>query len=306
MTADLVVFGCGYVGTALVRKARERDWRVIALTRNRERAASLSRDGVRTVVADLADVAWHTEIPRDVGLMVNCVSASGGGLPGYWHAYVAGMKSILTWAGGGQPTGTFVYTSSTSVYAGAGGAVVDEDSQTGGSETAEPLLEAERMLLAEMSFARAFILRLSGIYGPSRHYLLDQICEGVDVLPGTGRHRLNLVHRDDIVSAIFACLDAKRTIRGGLFNVTGGATRKKSELVQWLAARAGRREPVFAHDAGILGPTPGLVRGRSGRAPDRIVSNQRIRDVLGWTPRYPDFESGYEQIFAEEGATRVE
>ncbi len=285
---QVALFGAGYVGTALARVLLERGQRVIALTRNPERAAELSAAGARVVVADLASPAWHGEIGTVDGV-VNCVSSGGGGPDGYRHSYVEGARSILTWLARVGPPEALVYTSSTSVYPQHGG-VVDEDSPTDAAVgNALFLLEAERLMAgapASGRARRACILRLAGIYGPGRHHLLDQLRVGTMAFPGRGDHRLNLAHRDDIVAALLLALeqgpDGATTL-----NVADDAPTPKAEVVAWLAARLGVPAPVFS---GVTMP------GRRAETPDRTVCNRRIKQVLGWRPRYPDFRAGYEAI----------
>lgn len=293
----LAIFGCGYVGSALACEARHRGWRVTALTRNAARGAELRAHGVEVVAEDLASDAWHSAVSREQDYVVNCVSSGGGGLPGYWRSYVDGTQSILRWAAGGVPA-TFVYTSSTSVYGQGGGEVVTEDSATGGgSEASEPLLAAEKLVQESRVFRRTFILRLAGIYGPGRHYLVDQLRAGATLFPGTGAHRLNLVHRDDIVAAIAACLGAPAGIGSSVFNVADDGPSPKSEVAAWLAQQLGVAPPQFAHDLEAP-PAAGVspVRGRSGPVPDRIISNARLKRVLHWSPKFPDYRAGYEAI----------
>jgi len=293
----LAIFGCGYVGTALAREARQRGWQVTALTRNAARAEELRAHGVAVVAADLAADDWHAAVSRDQDYVVNCVSSGGGGLSGYWRSYVDGTASILRWAAAGV-SATFVYTSSTSVYGQGGGELVSEESETGGgSEASEPLLAAEKLVRDSTVFRRTFILRLAGIYGPGRHYLVDQLRAGATLFPGTGSHRLNLAHRDDIVAAILACLLAPEGVGNSVFNVADDAATPKGEVAAWLAQRLGVAPPLFAQDL-AMPPPAGVspVRGRSGPVPDRIISNARIRRVLRWSPRYADFRAGYESI----------
>jgi len=89
------------------------------------------------------------------------------------------MQSILGWAGR-SAEGTFVYTSSTSVYPQTGGMVVDETAPTeGAGANGRILLEASLAPKSGPGVRRWFILRLAGIYGPGRHHLLDQILGGL-------------------------------------------------------------------------------------------------------------------------------
>lgn len=289
----LVIFGCGYVGAALARAAVAAGARVEALTRNVDKAAALRAAGLaKAVVADLSTDAWHARIAGGADFVVNCVSS--GGPAAYRQSYVGGMQSVLAWAGKGTvPVGTLVYTSSTSVYPQGEGMVVDETVPAEGATPNGAIIRESEVLLqhaAASAVRRHFILRLAGIYGPGRHHLLDQLRAGAGLLGGSGAHRLNLAHRDDIVTAILACLLAPATVGSNLFNVADSAPALRAEVVAWLAARLGRPVPGF----------DGSTTSRRGGAPmpDRIISNARLRQVLGWRPHFPDYRAGYENILS--------
>ncbi len=289
----LVIFGCGYVGSALARAALTSGAQVEALTRNPEKAAALRAAGLaKVVVADLSSAGWHHQIAGGADLVVNCVSS--GGPDTYRQSYVGGMQSVLAWAAAGPvPVGTFVYTSSTAVYPQGGGVVVDETAPAEGATPNGVIIRESEILLQRAPAAavrRHFILRLAGIYGPGRHHLLDQLRTGLPVLGGSGDHRLNLAHRDDIVAAILACLGAPATVNSGIFNVADSAPAFRAEVVGWLAGRLGRPVPGF----------DGATTARRGGAPmpDRVISNARIQRVLGWRPKFPDYRIGFENILS--------
>ena len=170
----LVIFGCGYVGSAVADWALTAGFQVAAITRNRDTAATLREKGVNAVVADLASESWHREVEGAPSFALNCVSSGGGGLEAYRHSYLGGMTSILTWARSFGQIGTVVYTSSTSVYPQGDGARVDESlPATPSTDRARVLVETEQLLQTEQrAVGRWFILRLAGIYGPGRHHLL--------------------------------------------------------------------------------------------------------------------------------------
>ncbi len=293
----LVVFGAGYVGGAVAREAVRLGARVTALTRNPAKVAALAADGCDVVVDELASEAWHGKIERangSVDFVLNCVSSGGGGIEGYRQSYVEGMKSILAWAGGALGAsggvGTFVYTSSTSVYSQSGGARVDESAPVGEAVgTPAVLLEAEEWLRGATAVARRrwFILRLAGIYGPGRHRLLDQLRAGETEIDGRGEHRLNLIHRDDIVSAVLGAFAAPEAVANEIFNVADEGAVAKSEVVGWLASQLGRPVPSF---------TGAAVAGRRVGTPDRVIANDKIKAALGWSPRYADFRAGYRAL----------
>ncbi len=290
----LVIFGCGYVGTALAHAALGAGARVEALTRNPDKAAALRVQGLsRVVVAELSSAGWHGQIEGGADFVVNCVS-SGGGPDGYERSYVAGMKSILAWAAQGRtPAGTLAYTSSTSVYPQGEGAVVDETLPAPGATPNGRIIRESETLLEHapaQACARWFIFRLAGIYGPGRHHLLNQLREGATSLGGSGAHHLNLIYRDDIVSALLAGLTAPADVRQEIFNVADTAPAPREEVVRWLARRLGGAMPLFD---GV----PGTRRGGEPM-PDRIISSAKIQRMLGWQPRFADYRAGYEKLLS--------
>jgi nucleoside-diphosphate-sugar epimerase len=301
---SLAVFGAGYVGGAFVREAVVRGWRVAALTRNPERAAALRAAGCALVVeADLAGETWHAEMRGPFEAVLNCVSAGGGGAAGYRRAYVDGNRSVGRWLATQPAGGTIVYTSSTGVYPQGGGVRVTEEAPTGGaSETGAVLREAEEELAhgATVGKWRWFVLRLAGIYGPGRHGMLDQIRAGAAALPGDPAHHMNLIHRDDVCGAVWTCLAAAAGTGDQILNVTDGTPATRAEVAQWLAARLGVAMPTLDATGSTAGPNP--FRGRP-RAPDRIIVADKIRQLLGWVPRYPDFRAGYESIWEGEAGS---
>ncbi|HWA28126.1 MAG TPA: NAD-dependent epimerase/dehydratase family protein [Lacunisphaera sp.] len=290
----LIIFGCGYVGSALARAALAAGARVEALTRNPDKAVALRAAGLaRVVVADLATLDWHRQLEGGPDFVANTVSS--GGPDQYRQSYVVGMQSILSWAAAAsRPVGTLVYTSSTSVYPQGDSITVDETADAPGATPNGTIIRHSEVLLEHAparAVARHFILRLAGIYGPGRHHLLDQLKEGATTLNGSGAHRLNLAHRDDIVAAILCCLQAPSSIGSEIFNVADTAPAPRAEVVGWLAQQLGRAVPAC----------DGTATTRRGGAPmpDRTISSAKIQRVLGWRPRYPDFRAGFGEILRE-------
>ena len=284
--AHLVVLGAGYVGAEVVRQGLARGLRVTALTRNAEKARVLAEAGAEVVVADLAGEAWHARLGEGADFVLNCVSSGGGGPEGYRHSYVDGMKSVLAWAAK-APVGTIIYTGSTSVYPQDGGVRVDETASVEETRAAgSPLVEAEDLLLA-WTGGRKFVLRLAGIYGPGRHYLLDQLRDGSDEVAGNGEYRLNLIHRDDIAGAVWAAFDAPAGVADGIFNVADDGATPKVEMTAWLAMKLGVPRPRFTGEP---------AAGRRRVTPDRVIANDKIKRELGWRPVYPSFREGYAAI----------
>ena len=287
---SVFIFGCGYVGTALAQYLIKQGVRVGALTRNAAKAARLSDLGLSEVVeAELDSSSWHAQVSGPYEAVVNCVSSAGGGLVGYRKSYLEGQRSILKWAESQQLCG-YVYTSSTSVYPQDGGVTVDESADTcAAPPTGQVLLESEAMLAEADQLDRWFVLRLAGIYGEGRHFLLNQVREAMGEIPGSGEYALNMIHLDDIVSAICAALSGDAP--SGIYNITDDTPTIKAEVLAWLAEQMQMPAPVFNPDQ-----VSERLKRRGGRMPHRFVSNQKARAQLGWQPKFPSFREGYADL----------
>lgn len=298
----LLILGAGYVGSALALEAVRRGWRVSALTRNSEQLSYLAAAGVQTCIQDdIASSDWHAQVTGSVDFLVNCVSSGRGGIPGYEHSYLRGQESVTDFAAQSH-INCCLYTSSTSVYPQNDGEWIDEDAPaTPTSPSGRIILQSEELLRANRHlFERLFVLRLSGIYGPGRHYILDQLRRGELEFGGRGDYYLNLIHLTDIVRAICTILDGTEGLTGATYNLSDGQPYHKEEVVAWLTHKLGLSGPVFRPD--VLTPRQkrrAVVQDAPpSPIPNRRISSNRIRRDIGWRPLFPSFREGYSQILA--------
>lgn len=270
--ARILIAGCGYVGEAAANAFHERGWEVEGRTATVESAAKLSGRPYAVRAVDVTNRDAVSRSPNNFDVVIHCVSSRGGVEEQYRRLYFDGAKNLLR----SFPDATLLFTSSTSVYPQTDGSVVDE------SSSAEPrhgkgkiLRETEELVLA----ASGIVARLGGIHGPHRSFFLSRLLEGKT--PPEGNDRLiNQVHRDDIVSALLLLADRRADCGGEIFNVVADEPVKASVAYEWLSTRLKR--PLVS-DAGDARPRK---RGESNKQ----VSNRKLR-ALGWTPRYPTFES---------------
>jgi nucleoside-diphosphate-sugar epimerase len=294
---SVLILGCGYLGTALAQRLLSEGVSVGALTRNIQQGEYLKTLGLdEVIVGDIDSDEWHSRIKGNYKAVVNCVSSAGGGLAGYQKSYVAGQHSFLKWAQH-QDLETVCYTSSTSVYPQDDGVWVDELALTEpASDTAAILLEAEHLLLeAETLKSNRYVLRLAGIYGPQRHYMIDQLRLGTPVLPGDGKPNLNSIHRDDAVDALIILLQQRVGSGVEIFNVCDGEPMPKHEFIQLLAVQ-------MQCDCPIFDPTIKNIRlkRRGGHMPDRKISNLKLRSLTNWKPANGNILQGYLKLLARD------
>jgi len=284
MSNTITILGCGYLGTALAEHCIGKGFTVSALTRNAETAKKLHSIGVSQVVeAQLQENDWHRKLDPNQDFVVNCVGASSPDNQGYITSYIEGQDSVMKWLENGS-VGSYVFTSSISVYPQTEKRFVDETASCAGvKEKGGLLLAAEQKCFPPvLSIKRSFILRLAGLYGPGRHLLIDKVKNGQE-FQGNADRILNLIHRDDAVKAVLNCLEADQTNIGRIYNVSDGSHSTRGQIVTWLAEKLNVTVPTFQEND---------EEGTSNRK----VSNNRILDELSWSPQFSSFQTGYDSI----------
>jgi nucleoside-diphosphate-sugar epimerase len=261
------------------------------------------------VEADLIAEDWHPSLDPAGAAVVNTVSPASREPAGYQHSFIAGTQSLARWleksaAAGAPPATDLVFTSATSVYPQSDGSWVDESTPlptVGLNPTAAALLEAEALHLALASalVRRASVLRLGGLYGPGRHYLLDSLRSGQRTFPGRGDFWVNLLHRDDAVSALCTCLAAPATFTGGIFNAVDDHPVLKQDLLARLARLLGLDPSTILFDPAAPSGRARRRENAAGAVPHRRIANSRLKQ-LGWSLAFPSFEEGFRPLLTPE------
>ena len=281
----IAVLGCGYVGTAFALQARARGHAVLGVVRSEESCARLRALGIPAQACDLQAEAW-TSLPSAFDVVVYAASTGGAGVDAYARTYDVGVKRALAWASG-VGAQHFIFTSSTGVYRQDDGSVVTEASEVGGTPTADAMLAGERAVLAS-GIAQATVLRFGGLYGPGRHYLLDQLKRGENVIGGRVDHFINYLHREDAAGAILAAAEIE-TLGAHLYNVTDGHPVTKADLAVWIAAQLRLPAPIFDAEA----PAGPRMRRTGQIQPSRIIDTGLIRRELRWKPGFASVFEGF-------------
>jgi nucleoside-diphosphate-sugar epimerase len=266
----VLIAGCGYVGTATARLFAEAGWDVTGWVRS---AQIPRRAGYRELSLGLVDITSLEAVRTNAfaaDVVVHCASS---GSDSYRRVYRDGVANLVTCF----PDARVIFTSSTSVYAQQDDSLVTEDSPAEPpSEDARTLREAEEIVLAH----GGIVLRLAGIYGAGRSYLLRSVINGVAI--ETDRIA-NQIHRDDVASAIFFLGRYPNVNPPRIFNVVDDTPTQRREILDWLSKRLNLPMP------------PSTAPGKEGGGPARKrVSNSKLRG-LGWAPAYPSYREGFDQ-----------
>lgn len=276
---SVVIAGCGDVGSRLASQLLAAGWEVHGLRRNVSRLP----EGVIGIAGDLFKKDCPDTWPiGGVDYLVYCAAATDHDEAGYRKAYVEGLQHVLEWLDDyGQQPKQLVFVSSSSVYGQQNGEWVDETSPTQAlGYSGQVMLEAEQV--AFDSGIPATTVRLTGIYGPGREWLLSQVRQGYRVAVEPPLYG-NRIHVDD-AAGLLAFLLQHVEQGGSLDKVYIGvddAPAPLAEVVGWLREYLGVTE--WAEDASVR------------RAGSKQCSNARAK-ALGWTPTYPSYRKGYAAI----------
>lgn len=281
----VLIVGCGYVGLPLGAELVQQGHEVFGLRRSTDGEAELTAAGIRPLVGDITRPEDLSRLPGPFDWVVNTVSSGKGGVDEYRQIYVQGTRNLIDWLAG-TPTRKFVYTSSTSVYAQTDGSLVKEDAPTEPSSPTSQLLVETEDLLRRAARERQFpavILRVAGIYGPGRGHLFLQYLRNEARIAGKGERLINMIHRDDVVTAIIAALKNGRP--GEVYNVVDDEPVAQIHFFRWLSETLGKWMPPFMSEEENAARKRGLTQKK--------VSNRRMRMELGVQLKYPNFRKGY-------------
>jgi nucleoside-diphosphate-sugar epimerase len=280
--ANVLIAGCGYVGTALAHSLLP-EHRVWGIRRQVDRLPS----GVEQLALDLSA---PFALPQGVAFdWVFYTAAAAEFTPAAFQAaYVDGPRHLVQalLVADQRPTRVF-YTSSTGVYGQREGERVDDTTPAEpGDSTGRAVLQGEQTFQA--SGLPSTAVRFSGIYGPGRASLVHDLAAGragVSDVPMTA----NLIHRDDCVGVLrFLLQHAQTGLVPPVVLACDPQPTDRNELIRWLAGRMGL-------DAAQLPvrPLPPMARGRKH-------CHSAWLQHTGYAFRYPSFREGYEALLNTE------
>lgn len=272
MSADILIVGCGDLGSTLGQELAEKGYRVAGL----RRSLHTLPDGITTIRADVTNPATLAPLTGlRPAILIYCVAASEQSDEAYRAQYVDGLRNTLNALTSNDNVKHAFFVSSTRPYGQATQDLLNETTPAQPSDFGgKRLLEAES-LLANAPFPTT-ILRLSGIYGPGRTRMLKLAAHPAN-WPAQNSWT-NRIHRDD--AAAFIAFLVQRALKEEALEtcylVTDSAPAPQHEVLHWIADEMGLKD---------LPPCPPASGGRS-------LDNTRML-ATGFRLRYPSYREGY-------------
>jgi nucleoside-diphosphate-sugar epimerase len=266
----VLIAGCGYVGSVVAKLFADTGWDVTGWIRTDQMAGRVGEGEISLKAVNIANLDAVRSNAFGANVVVHCASS---GADSYRHVYRDGVANLSACFPGAR----LIFTSSTSVYPQRDRSLVTEESPAEpDSDNARILREAEEIALENSGI----VLRVAGIYGPGRSFLLRSTMNRTAI--ATDRI-VNQVHRDDVASAIFFLGGCQTINPPRIFNVVDDTPAPRAEILAWLSERLNLPLPTSVV----------MAEQRQGHSNKR-VSNAKLR-ALGWTPAYPNYREGFDQ-----------
>ncbi len=281
---QVMIFGCGYSGTAIAKAFMADGARVSGTTRSEDKAAALRGQGIDAFVFD-GDVLDEklSEAMRGATHLVQSIAPrdNGDALIRLAGDRLKEMMPKLQWIG---------YLSTVGVYGDhKGNWVTEEMPCTPVSGRSKERLEAEHgwMAIGAAINVPAAVLRLSGIYGPGRNALCN-------LERGTARRLIkkdqvfNRIRVEDIGAATRFLADRGL---GGIYNVTDDLPGPPQDVIVEAARLLGvEPPPEQPFETAELTPMARSFYGENKR-----VSNAKLK-AAGFIFAFPTYPASLAQL----------
>lgn len=266
------ILGCGWLGHPLGAALVEDGYRVKGSTTTPEKQEALRADGIEPYLIRLdPDLSGEPGDFFDADILfLNIPPPRRRDDAEAYH--LQQIDAVIDAATRGS-IGWVIFASSTGVYPKVHRVVTEEDAPDDPDAVEAPmrstgsvLLKAERRLQSAGGFDTT-VLRFAGLYGGDRQP--GRFMAGRTDVRG-GDAPINLIHRDDCIGIVQAVLE--QDARGDVFNACSDAHPTRREFYPEAARQLGLEPPTFSDDGGT----------------NKIVSNAKLKRVLGYTFEHPD------------------
>lgn len=298
----IVLLGAsGVAGRAGLSAFLQAGHTVRAHARSREAARRLESFDTEVQVLDLDEPGALATVLAGVDAVVDVrvaiPPASKAAMPGAWREYVRlrdSARNNLVDAAIDQGVSRIIVDTITAVYEDGGDDWLDEDSPADAPGALAANIATDRHLARFRAHQGVGVnLRFGAFYGAVDVFSAETVAaarRGKALIIGRPEAWTSAVHTDDVGSALEVALEAP----DGVYNVVDDEPLRRRELIQLLAAEAGRETlKPFPLWMSKVASAPVRAQARSQR-----VSNEKFTKV-GWSPTVGSRRTGWPQVFAD-------
>jgi nucleoside-diphosphate-sugar epimerase len=284
----LIAGATGYVGAQLTERLLARGHTVRALVRDSESepAERLAQLGATIWQADVTQPESLVGVAQGAEHVFNLTAPFVLGNGSVRRVYVEGNRNLIAACSRARSVRSYLFRSSVAAYGDRGDEWLSEDTPPAPCyPLGEALVAAEQVLLdavRQHNFP-ALIVRAGIVYGPGRDPV-ESVRSGTATLIGDGRNFIAHIHIADLLDALERL--ATHGQPGGIYNAVDDTPLRADDFYGAIRHRLGMVPPrVFPKQAALhAGFDPSVVGAASASA---RVNNTRLRQELGFAPRFP-------------------
>ncbi|RAJ82325.1 nucleoside-diphosphate-sugar epimerase [Chitinophaga dinghuensis] len=257
------ILGCGWVGKPLAQHLLKAGYAVKGSRTTAEGVNEMNALGVQGCLVQLEE--WRLTAPAtfwDADVLIIDVPPRMHRGPQVFAHEMATLRDHLMQTS----IRKVIFISSTSVYPNVNGTVDESCSQLQDTPNGQALLDAEQLLLNTAGMDTV-VIRFGGLAGynrfPATQARMDET-NGLEM-------PVNLIHRDDCIGIITQVI--QKDIWGEIFNACASAHPRKYDYLSVVADWYGLQRPA---------------RKDSEVVPWKIISNAKLKDMLGYSFLYDD------------------
>ncbi|GMG86106.1 SDR family oxidoreductase [Biformimicrobium ophioploci] len=269
------LLGCGDIGSRLASRLARQAYSCHGVRRN----PTANNDAIHWHRADITDeTAVASLLRQGADVVVATMTPAAMTEDGYRRGYVDSARALACVIRAlPRPPRLLQWVSSTRVYGNAGGDWLDESAKPAPSGFQGRLLLEAEQTVRELP-CPSVVVRFSGIYGPGRERLLNQVRAGRCAAPEPVQYG-NRIHADDCAGFLAHLIERQRYGQelAPIYNASDNAPAPLHEVHAWLAQQLGV-ECVEVMPPGTRG--------------GKRLSNERMRRS-GYSLKYPDYRAGY-------------
>lgn len=273
----VLIIGCGDIGSRLARHLDTNAYQITGIRRNcPQDTAKLRYRPCNTSDAS----ALKATLEESFEIIVITMTPGERSDAGYEQAYVHTCKNLVNALTGlNQQPELIIFVSSTAVYAQDDGSWVDENSLAEPSGfSGKRLLEAEAVI-HNSGFINTLV-RFSGIYGPGRNRLIEQVKQQ---RASASWSHTNRIHAEDCAGFLAHLINQRKSL-APIYIATDSAPTPMVEVVSWIAEQLGVED--------FLSTEATNERG-----------NKKLNNALmlasGYKLRYETWQQGYAEMLDE-------
>ena len=275
----LLIIGCGKLGQKIGLFAEKTPLELIGFKRK-----YLIAENIKIVEQNIFDESFFEKVKKiSPDFILYSLSADEQSEKSYQRNYFEGLKQVIKSIKFIKNFQHLFFVSSSSVYEENSENFMDEFSETIPKGFRGNILLKAENLMHHQQFSYT-ILRLSGIYGSGRNYMV-KLAQEEENWPISNRWT-NRIHEDDaanfIIFLLHQCLDGK--IPEKLYLVTDQESVDLFKLLNWIRKKLNLKNNINITSSPILGR--------------RLKSS--VIPSLKFKYKYPSYKSGYETLIEEE------